>query len=141
MTNYRVLLIAASFAASLIGSAAFAHHGRAAYGEQWVTLDATVTEFKFINPHSQVYFDVTIENGETQNWSGELTAPNKLARGGWTKSTLVPGSKIRISGAQARNGSHAVHIREIIMPNGQNIALWESIDLQTGESIGTHSGR
>ena len=141
MTNHKFLLIAASFTALLISSAAFAHHGRAAYGEHMVKLDATVTEFKFINPHSQVYFDVTLENGEIQHWSGELTAPNKLARGGWTKNTLVPGSKIRISGAQARNGGHAVHIREIIMPNGENIALWESIALTTGESIGTHSLR
>jgi hypothetical protein len=128
MLNRKFMLIAASFAALLVGSTAFAHHGRAAYGEKLVKLGATVTEFKFINPHAQIYFDVTSQSGEIEHWQGELTAPNKLARGGWTKRTLVPGSKIQISGRQARNGGHSVVIREIIMPNGESMSLWEIYD-------------
>ena len=100
MRTKRLILCAAA-ATMLAGTIASAHHGRAAYGEHMVTLDATVTEFKFINPHVQIYFDVTAEGGEIQHWQGELTAPNKLARGGWTKTTLVPGSEIQISGRVA----------------------------------------
>lgn len=128
MRSHKFLLIAAGLTTLFVGSAALAHHGRAAYGDHMVTLDATVTEFKFINPHSQIYFDVTAENGEIQKWQGELTAPNKLARGGWTKTTLVPGTEIQISGRQARNGGHSVVISEIIMPNGESISLWEIYD-------------
>ena len=127
MRTKRLILCAAA-ATMLAGTIASAHHGRAAYGEHMVTLDATVTEFKFINPHVQIYFDVTAEDGEIQHWQGELTAPNKLARGGWTKTTLVPGSEITISGRQARNGGQSVVISEIIMPDGENISLWEIYD-------------
>jgi hypothetical protein len=112
----------------LVGTAASAHHGRAAYGNDEVTLDATVTEFKFINPHVQIYFDVTSEAGELQHWQGEMTAPNKMARGGWTKNTLQPGDMIQITGRGARNGGHSVVINEIIMPDGENIPLWEVLD-------------
>ena len=112
----------------LVGDFAFAHHGRAAYGNTEVTVQATVTEFKFINPHVQVYFDVVGEDGERQHWQGEMTAPNKMARGGWTKQTLKPGDEITISGRQARNGGHSVVINEIIMPNGESIPLWEVLD-------------
>lgn len=112
----------------LAGAAASAHHGRAAYGNDEVTLDATVTEFKFINPHVQVYFDVTSEAGELQHWQGEMTAPNKMARGGWTKQTLQPGDMIQLSGRAARNGGHSVVINEIIMPDGESIPLWEVLD-------------
>ncbi|MGI9258242.1 MAG: DUF6152 family protein [Gammaproteobacteria bacterium] len=112
----------------LAGSLASAHHGRAAYGNTEVTVQATVTEFKFINPHVQVYFDVTAEDGELQHWQGEMTAPNKMARGGWTKQTLKPGDEITITGRQARNGGHSVVINEIIMPNGESIPLWEVLD-------------
>ena len=105
-----------------------AHHGRAAYGNTEVTVQATVTEFKFINPHVQVYFDVVGEDGELQHWQGEMTAPNKMARGGWTKQTLQPGDEITITGRQARNGGHSVVINEIIMPNGESIPLWEVLD-------------
>jgi len=118
----------ATTAIILAGNLASAHHGRAAYGQEEVTLAATVTEFKFINPHVQVYFDVTGEDGELQHWQGEMTAPNKMARGGWTKQTLKPGDEITISGRQARNGGHSVVINEIIMPNGESIPLWEVLD-------------
>jgi hypothetical protein len=128
MSNNRVVLLTAALATLFVGSAAVAHHGRAAYGSETVSLAATVTEFKFINPHVQIYFDVTPDNGEVQHWQGELTAPNKLARGGWTKTTLVPGSEITISGRQARNGGHSVVITEIIMPDGESISLWEILD-------------
>jgi len=127
MRNKRLVLLAA-FTTLFAGSSALAHHGRAAYGSETVSLAATVTEFKFINPHVQIYFDITADDGELQHWQGELTAPNKLARGGWSKTTLVPGSEITISGRQARNGGHSVVINEIIMPNGESISLWEILD-------------
>ena len=118
----------AGMAMLLAGAAASAHHGRAAYGNEEVTLQATITEFKFINPHVQIYFDVTSEAGDLQHWQGEMTAPNKMARGGWTKQTLRPGDMIRITGRGARNGGHSVVINEIIMPDGESIPLWEVLD-------------
>ena len=114
--------------AFLLGASAFAHHGRASYSQDIISLDATVTEFRFVNPHVQVYFDITTEAGEIEQWQGELTAPNKLARGGWTKSTLQPGDQIRITGRAARNDGHSVAINEIIMPDGEAIPLGEVLD-------------
>lgn len=128
MRTKTLILGLAGTAILLAGSIASAHHGRAAYGNVEVTLEATVTEFKFINPHVQVYFDVTGEDGQLQHWQGEMTAPNKMARGGWTKTTLRPGDVIRITGRQARNGGHSVVINEIIMPNGESIPLWEVLN-------------
>jgi hypothetical protein len=126
-TKYLIFWMA-GMTALLAGTAASAHHGRAAYGNEDVTLQATVTEFKFINPHVQIYFDATSEAGELQHWQGEMTAPNKMARGGWTKQTLLPGDEIRITGRSARNGGHSVVINEIIMPDGESIPLWEVLD-------------
>ncbi len=114
--------------AFLLSASALAHHGRAVYSTDVIMLEATVTEFRFVNPHVQVYFDITTESGEIEHWQGELTAPNKLARGGWTKSTLQPGDQIRITGRAARNDGHSVAINEIIMPDGEAIPLWEVLD-------------
>lgn len=126
-----ILLVVAGLTAGLAGGAALAHHGRASYSDEIVTLDATVTEFRFVNPHVQIYFDITNESGEVEHWQGELTAPNKLARGGWTKNTLTPGDQIQITGRAARNDGHSVAINEIIMPNGESIPLWEVLDVPT----------
>jgi len=114
--------------AFLLGASAFAHHGRASYSQDIISLEATVTEFRFVNPHVQVYFDITTEAGEIEQWQGELTAPNKLARGGWTKTTLQPGDQIRITGRAARNDGHSVAINEIIMPDGEAIPLGEVLN-------------
>ena len=125
MRTTSLLLLAAVF---LLAESALSHHGRASYSRDVVTLQATVTEFRFVNPHVQIYFDITNGAGETEHWQGELTAPNKLARGGWTKNTLQPGDEIRISGRAARNEGRSVAINEIVMPNGESIPLWEVLD-------------
>ncbi|HSG63960.1 MAG TPA: DUF6152 family protein [Gammaproteobacteria bacterium] len=119
---------AATLAALLCGLTAQAHHGRASYGNEHITLQATVTEFKFINPHVQIYFDVTSEAGEIEHWQGELTAPNKLARAGWTKSTFQPGDHLTISGRAARNDGRSVAIDEILTADGESLPLWEILD-------------
>ena len=112
-----------------MGHPAIAHHGQAAYGNETVTLNATVTEFRFVNPHARVSFDVVTETGETQHWTGALTAPNKLARAGWTKSTLEAGDDIEITGRRGRNGAHAMHIRRIVMArDGHVLQLREELD-------------
>ncbi len=109
-----------------------AHHGGAAYGNEIVTLNATVTEFRFANPHVRVSFDVATESGEVQHWIGSLTAPNKLARAGWTKSTLEPGDSIEITGRRGRNGAHAMQIRQIVMAeDGHVLQLREQLDGRT----------
>lgn len=123
-----ILFLAAGAFLAGTGSPAAAHHGRASYSDDVITLQATVTEFRFVNPHVQIYFDITNEAGEVEHWQGELTAPNKMARGGWTKNTLQPGFEITISGRAARQGGHSVAINEIIMPNGESIPLWEVLD-------------
>jgi len=126
-TKFLVLALAA-LSALLCTVASQAHHGRASYSNEVVTLQATVTEFKFINPHVQIYFDITNDAGEVEHWQGELTAPNKLARAGWTKSTFVPGDQIRISGRAARNDGHSVAINEILTSDGQSLPLFETLD-------------
>src|SRR5260370_26048079 len=73
----------------------FAHHGTAAYDiKNTVTVKGTMTDFRFINPHVQLYFEVKNEKGEVEKWQAELTARNKLARAGGDKYTLKPGDSI-----------------------------------------------
>jgi len=117
-----------AFAALASGAPTFAHHGFAAYSNESRTVQATMTEFRFVNPHVQLYFDITNADGEIEHWQAELTAPNKLARGGWTKNTLRPGDQLQISGQVARNGGHSIRIRELITASGESLSLWEILD-------------
>jgi hypothetical protein len=102
-----------------IGAPAFAHHGGAAFDQtKTQTLQGTVTQLDFVNPHVVVWFDVKNQDGTTTKWSGRLTAPNKLQRAGWTKSTLKPGDQLTVVGNQQKNGSPVLQIRKIAGPEG-----------------------
>jgi hypothetical protein len=103
-----------------------AHHGGAAFDQsQRLSFTGTLTKLEFTNPHVLVYFDVT-KDGETEQWSGWLTAPNKLARAGWTKRTLEPGDQITISGTPHKGGSHILQIRQLAGPDGKDLPLSEN---------------
>src|SRR5207247_7354532 len=101
-----LLIIAALL---LITGAVFTHHGTfVSYdSDHPVTMKAVVTEFRYTNPHIQLYFDVKDEKGEVTHWSAEGPDPAVLVQAGWgrkqTLSALAPGTEITITVAPARN--------------------------------------
>jgi len=123
----KFLIFGVSMVALLLASTPmFAHHGTAAFDiNNMVTLKATVTDFQYINPHAQVYFQAKNDKGEVEQWQGELTAPTKLGRAGWNKHTLNPGDSVTISGNPAKNGAHTIWIRKLIGPDGMPLQLFE----------------
>ena len=116
----KLSLVLGILAALAIGAApARAHHGGAAFDQSKTqTLTGTVTRMEFMNPHVVVYFNVQSPDGKTTEWSGWLTAPNKLQRAGWTRNTLKPGDKVTLVGNQQKNGSPVLQIRKVTGPEG-----------------------
>src|ERR1700731_5451481 len=109
-----------------VSGATFAHHGTAAYDtKNTVTVKATMTDFRFINPHVQLYFDVKNEKGDTEHWQAELTAPNKLSRAGWDKHTLKPGDSIPASAYVEKAEGHTMWLRTLVGPEGVALRLSE----------------
>jgi hypothetical protein len=123
----KISFAAILFAAFLVVvGPALAHHGTASYDtSKVVTVTATMTQFRFINPHVQLYFDVKNDKGETEKWQAELTAPNKLSRAGWDKHTLKPGDSITASGYVSKNDPHTMWINKLIGPDGEPLHLFE----------------
>ena len=110
----------------VVVSPTFAHHGTAAYDTKTiVTVKGTMTDFRFINPHVQLYFDVKNDKGEVEKWQAELTAPNKLTRAGWSKHTLTHGDSITASGYVSKNDPHTMWIDKLIGPDGEQLHLSE----------------
>ncbi|MEE8440021.1 MAG: DUF6152 family protein, partial [Micropepsaceae bacterium] len=74
----------ASLAALLIAVPAWAHHSHANYElNEFLELDATVTQVMWINPHVWLYVDVEKEDGTTSTWALEGGSVGALTRGGW----------------------------------------------------------
>ena len=123
----RLLILGLAVAAlATVSTPLLAHHGGAAFDQsQTLTFSGTVTELQFANPHVLVFFDVKNKDGATEQWSGWLTAPNKLARAGWTKRTLVPGDQITVGGRPHKGGTHILQIQKLVAPDGKELPLFE----------------
>lgn len=112
----------------IVGVLLFAHHGTATSydNSKTFTTQATVTEFRYANPHPQLYFDVKDEQGNVAHWSGEI-APNpaQLIQVGWgrkrSEAALAPGTVITITLSPSRVGmdAHVGLVQKIVSSSGE----------------------
>lgn len=100
-----------------------AHHGGAAYDRSTtLMLKATVTDFKFINPHVQIYFDVTDDKGNVVHWSSESPEdPGMLSRQGWSRTIIKSGDKITVVGHPAKSGAKVLSLEKVILADGTEL--------------------
>jgi len=113
-----LVLIAGLF---LVCGSVFAHHGGAEYDRtKLLNLKATVTEFRFINPHVLFKFQVKDDKGNVEDWQGEVSNPLQLARQGWNRKTFKPGDQLTFIGNPTKTGVKSMWITRIILPNGED---------------------
>jgi hypothetical protein len=97
----------ASIAAAVLltGGSALAHHSFAMFDQsQTVTLQGTVADFRWTNPHVFIELLVKNDGGAAEEWSIEMTSPEHLSRAGWRPGTLKPGDAITLNIHPMRDG-------------------------------------
>lgn len=128
--NKRKFLAALAVAASLLMVSApmFAHHGSGiSYDltKPWTT-KAVMVDFKYINPHPLMLFDIVDEKGNVQHWHAEIiTNPSAIIRNGWGKTrseeALKPGTKVTLTVCTAKVGGQAGVVTKILNEQGEEI--------------------
>ena len=122
---------AATFVVVLVAGAALpvaAHHGTLiSYDRdrQW-TREAVVTSFHYANPHPQLFFDITDDDGKVVSWAAEmLPNPAGLLRVGWTKArslaALAPGKTVKVTIAPPRAGGQVGLVLRITDLDGEDL--------------------
>jgi hypothetical protein len=108
---------------ALAGLPVRGHHGVAPHYDdsKQVTLDGVVTEFQFINPHSFVYLRATSPDGSEAIWHCEMASRSVLARNGLTAEMFAVGTRVRITGSQARHNPTGCALREARFPDGRTL--------------------
>lgn len=130
MTRSRgaVWCVAAVLGCLVVSGSLAAHHGTlVSYDREkaW-TAKAVVTEFRYVNPHAQLYFDVKDDKDHPGHWSGELLAnPAQLIASGWTRKRstelLKAGTAITVTVAPARAGGMVVLVLRIMNEKGDEL--------------------
>jgi hypothetical protein len=90
-------------------SSALAHHGTSVNYDfsKTITIVGTVTEFRWRNPHSALFVDVTDDAGSVTNYAIELPSPTLMSRGelGWTRHTFKAGDNVAFDAHPSRTGA------------------------------------
>ena len=111
-----LLAIAGSF---FFAFSASAHHSHANYIEsEWITLEGTVREIHWMNPHSWIYLDVTGDDGEVLAWALEGASVTTLRRDGWTQDSIEAGDTISLRCHPLKDGARGCLLGYIRMDDG-----------------------
>jgi hypothetical protein len=99
---------------------ALAHHSFAMFDAQKaVTLEGTVKEFQWTNPHAWILMNVPNAQGVEEQWAIEMGGPGGLARRGWLPKTLMPGMKVTTIIHPLKDGTHGGQFMAVTLPDGK----------------------
>ena len=127
MKSKRIALLAAGVA-SVLAIPVAAHHAFSAEfdADRPLQLRGTVTKMEWINPHAWIHLEVTNDDGSSTVWMVEGGTPNTLARRGFSKKSLLPGTEIVVDGYRAKDGSNKANGRDLTFPDGSKLFMGSS---------------
>jgi len=80
-------------------SSVAAHHSATMFDHaKSLTINGTVVELRWVNPHVSLSINGTIKEGEEPAvWLLEMTSPGNLVRaGGWRRDAVKPGERVEV---------------------------------------------
>jgi hypothetical protein len=112
-----LVMMAGLFAAA---GRVYAHHSFAAtyFVDQEITVEGTLTQFLYRNPHSFVKVESKDDKGDVVTWSVEWGGGAQLTQEHVTRDTLKPGDHVIVTGNPGRDPSeHRIRLHKIVRPS------------------------
>src|SRR6202171_2497471 len=121
--NVKVVSLTAAVAAAAFATPAFSHHSFAMFdAEQTVTLQGTVKEFEWTNPHSWLRVMVNDEKtGQLVIWALELSSPARLKRMGMNADSVKAGDAVSVTFHPMKDGARGGQFIQAVLPDGKQV--------------------
>jgi hypothetical protein len=112
-----------ALAALSLSPLSFAHHAFAPHFDTSIEINliGTITEYRFVNPHSYIYFDVE-QGGETASWRCEMGPAARLKRMGWSEEFFVPGQIVDMTGNPAHREDNVCILGTMRLESGLELS-------------------
>ena len=119
----KTVLVLAALVASAAAGPSFAHHSFAMFDAQkTVTLEGTVKEFEWVNPHSWLRVMVKDEKtGQQVMWALELSSPSRLVTMGMRSDSVKAGDAVSVTFHPLRNGARGGQFIQAVLPGGKKV--------------------
>ena len=116
------LLVIAGIAIAGYAIPAAAHHSFAMFdAEKTTTLEGSIKEFQWTNPHAWIMLNVNNPQGQAEQWAIELNGPSGLVRDGWKPKTLTPGMPVTLTIHPLRDGTNGGQFLSVKLPDGSTM--------------------
>jgi hypothetical protein len=115
-----------SLTAVLVGAfavPALAHHSFAMFdASKTITLNGTVKELEWTNPHSWLRFMVNDEKtGKPVVWAVEMSSPGRLKTMGMSADSVKAGDAVAVTFHPMKDGTRGGQFIQATLPSGQQI--------------------
>ncbi|HET9832260.1 MAG TPA: DUF6152 family protein [Vicinamibacterales bacterium] len=105
----------------LAGVSIAAHHSPVMFDmAKTQTLEGTVVEFAWTNPHSSIQLDVQTPTG-IQRWGVEMGSPNSMVKAGWKSTIIKPGDKVTVNVHPLKSGEPGGIFMSITLADGRKL--------------------
>jgi hypothetical protein len=131
-------------AASLLAAVPVAaHHSFAAEfdGQKPFRVTGALVKIEWTNPHIYFYLDAKDDAGATVHWTFSAGSPGALSRRGFKRGDLKLGDTVVVDGYLARDGSHFMDARRVMLPDGRIVSGASAGDGGPGDATQVPSSR
>jgi len=107
----------------LLAAPLFGHHGGTSLYDtsKELTVDATVSEFQWTNPHVQIGLDAKDNKGKVTHWLLEASSPPVLVNRGWNRKSLQPGDIIKVTFNPSKRGGSVGRLVKLTKADGREL--------------------
>jgi len=133
----QLTIAAAAVWVLLAAGSVLAHHSPVMFDRsKKQTINGTVKEFIWTNPHASIQVDVVNAQGVSETWGVEMNSPNNLVKQGWKSTILKGGDKVSVVGNPLRAGEHGLLFLSIKLPDGRVLGDKWTEDIESKGVVG-----